>query len=62
MELGNQGGHGGTSYTIDEMEDGSGAMYRLSREKVLAIGVALMYGQREIASKKDEQALRYSGS
>ena len=29
VELGNQGGHGGTSYTIDEMEDGSGAMYRL---------------------------------
>lgn len=59
VELGNQGGHGGTSYTIGEMEDGSGAMYRLSREKVLAIGVALMYGQREIASKKDEQTLRY---
>ena len=34
-------------------------MYRLSREKVEAIGVALMYGQRDIASKNDEQSLRY---
>ena len=34
-------------------------MYRLSREKVEAIDVALMYGQRDIASKKDEQSLRY---
>ena len=59
VELGNSGGHYGTSYTIDSMEDGSGALYRLNRDQVEAIGVALLYGQREIASKKDEQTLRY---
>ena len=59
VELGNSGGHYGTSYTIDSMEDGSGALYRLNRDQVEAIGVALLYGQREIASKKDEQSLRY---
>ena len=58
VELGNTG-HSGTAYTLDSMTEGSGAMYRLSREKVEAIGVALMYGQRDIASKKDEQSLRY---
>ena len=58
VELGNTG-HDGTAYTLDGMTEGSGAMYRLSREKVEAIGVALMYGQRDIASKKDEQSLRY---
>ena len=58
VELGNTG-HSGTAYTLDGMAEGSGAMYRLSREKVEAIGVVLMYGQREIASKKDEQSLRY---
>ena len=58
VELGNTG-HDGTAYTLDSMTEGSGAMYRLSREKVEAIGVALMYGQRDIASKKDEQSLRY---
>lgn len=59
VELGNSGGHDGTAYTIDDMTDGSGALYRLSKDKVEAIGVALLYGQKEIASKKDEQALRY---
>ena len=59
VALGNSGGHNGTSYTIDSMEDGSGALYRLNRDQVEAIGVALLYGQREIASKKDEQSLRY---
>ena len=59
VALGNSGGHNGTSYTIDSMEDGSGALYRLNRDQVEAIGVALLYGQREIASKKDEQTLRY---
>ncbi len=58
VELGNTG-HSGTAYTLDSMTEGSGAMYRLSWEKVEAIGVALMYGQRDIASKKDEQSLRY---
>ena len=58
VELGNTG-HSGTAYTLDSMTEGSGAMYRLSREKVEAIDVALMYGQRDIASKKDEQSLRY---
>lgn len=58
VELGNTG-NSGTAYTIDDMIEGSGAMYRLSREKVEAICIALMYGQREIASKNDEQSLRY---
>lgn len=58
VELGNTG-HSGTSYTMDDMTEGSGPMTRLSREKVEAICVALMYGQRDIASKKDEQSIRY---
>lgn len=59
VELANSGGHNGTSYTIDEMVDGSGALYRINRDQVEAIGIALLYGQKEIASKKDEQSLRY---
>lgn len=59
VELANSGGHNGTSYTIDEMVDGSGALYRIDRDQVEAIGIALLYGQKEIASKKDEQSLRY---
>lgn len=58
VELGNTG-HSGTAYTLDGMTEGSGAMHWLSREQVEAIGVALMYGQRDIASKNDEQPLRY---
>lgn len=59
VELANSGGHNGTSYTIDEMVDGSGALYRIDRDQVEAIGIALLYGQKGIASKKDEQSLRY---
>lgn len=58
VELGG-GGHDGTAYTVNDMVDGSGALYRISRDQVEAIGIALLYGQKEIASKKDEQTLRY---
>lgn len=59
VELANSGGHDGTAYTVNDMVDGSGALYRINRDQVEAIGIALLYGQKEIASKKDEQALRY---
>lgn len=59
VELANSGGHDGTAYTINDMVDGSGALYRINRDQVKAIGIALLYGQKEIASKKDEQSLRY---
>ena len=59
VELANSGGHDGTAYTVNDMVDGSGALYRLNRDQVKAIGIALLYGQKEIASKKDEQSLRY---
>lgn len=58
VELANSGGHNATSYTLGNMVDGSGALYRISRDQVKAIGIALLYGQKEIASKKDEQTLR----
>ena len=59
VELANSGGHDGTAYTVNDMVDGSGALYRINRDQVEAIGIALLYGQKEIASKKDEQSLRY---
>lgn len=59
VELANSGGHDGTAYTVNDMVDGSGALYRLERDQVDAIGIALLYGQKEIASKKDEESLRY---
>lgn len=59
VELANSGGHNGTAYTVNDMVDGSGALYRINRDQVEAIGIALLYGQKEIASKKDEQTLRY---
>ena len=59
VELANSGGHDGTAYTVSDMVDGSGALYRLDRDQVEAIGIALLYGQKEIASKNDEQSLRY---
>lgn len=59
VELANSGGHDGTAYTVNDMVDGSGALYRINRDQVEAIGIALLYGQKEIASKKDEQTLRY---
>lgn len=58
VELANSGGHNATSYTLGDMVDGSGALYRINRDQVKAIGIALLYGQKEIASKKDEQTLR----
>lgn len=59
VELANSGGHDGTAYTVNDMVDGSGALYRINRDQVETIGIALLYGQKEIASKKDEQSLRY---
>ena len=53
VELANSGGHNGTAYTVNDMVDGSGALYRINRDQVEAIGIALLYGQKEIASKKD---------
>lgn len=44
---------------MNDMVDGSGALYRINRDQMEAIGIALLYGQKEIASKKDEQSLRY---
>lgn len=58
VELGNSGGHGGSSTTIGGMTDGSGALTNLSREQVSAMGVALLYGQKEIARKADEESVR----
>lgn len=56
--LGESGGHSGSSTTISGMTDGSGALERLSREQVEAMGVVLMYGQREIARRADAESVR----
>ena len=56
--LGESGGHSGSSTTIGGMTDGSGALERLSREQVEAMGVVLMYGQREIARRADAESVR----
>ena len=56
--LGESGGHSGSSTTIGGMTDGSGALERLSREQVEAMGVVLMYGQREIARRTDAESVR----
>lgn len=56
--LGESGGHSGSSTTIGDMTDGSGALERLSREQVEAMGVVLMYGQREIARRADAESVR----
>ena len=56
--LGESGGHSGSSTTIGGMTDGSGALERLSREQVEAMGVVLMYGQREIAHRADAESVR----
>ena len=56
--LGESGGHSGSSTTIGGMTDGSGALERLSRDQVEAMGVVLMYGQREIARRADAESVR----
>ncbi len=56
--LGNSGGHTGTPYYIAGMSDGDGALTNLSLDQVKAIGIALLYGQREIARKADEESYR----
>lgn len=56
--LGESGGHSGSSTTVGGMTDGTGALERLSREQVEAMGVVLMYGQREIARRADEESVR----
>ena len=56
--LGESGGHSGSSTTIGGMTDGTGALERLSREQVEAMGVVLMYGQREIARRADAESVR----
>lgn len=56
--LGESGGHSGSSTTIGGMTDGAGALERLSREQVEAMGVVLMYGQREIARRADAESVR----
>lgn len=56
--LGESGGHSGSSTTVGGMTDGTGALSRLSREQVEAMGVVLMYGQREIARRADAEAYR----
>ena len=58
VELGNSGGHSGSSSTVGGMTDGAGALERLSREQVEAMGVVLMYGQREIARRADAESVR----
>ena len=56
--LGESGGHNGSSTTVGGMTDGTGALERLSREQVEAMGVVLMYGQREIARRADAESIR----
>ena len=56
--LGESGGHSGLSTTVGGMTDGTGALERLSREQVEAMGVVLMYGQREIARRADAESVR----
>ena len=58
VELGESGGHSGSSTTVGGMTDGSGALELLSREQVEAMGIVLMYGQREIARRADEESVR----
>lgn len=56
--LGESGGHSGSSTTVGGMTDGTGALERLSREQVEAMGVVLMYGQREIARRANDESVR----
>ncbi len=58
VALGNSGGHTGTPYYLAGMSDGEGALYSLTRDQVKAIGIALLYGQQEIARKADEESYR----
>ena len=56
--LGESGGHTGSSTTVGGMTDGSGALEWLSREQVEAMGIVLLYGQREIARRADDESVR----
>ena len=56
--LGESGGHTGSSTTVGGMTDGTGALEWLSREQVEAMGIVLLYGQREIARRADAESLR----
>ena len=58
VELGESGGHSGSSTTVGGMTDGSGALEWLSREQVEAMGIVLLYGQREIARRADDESVR----
>ncbi len=58
IELGESGGHSGSSTTVGGMTDGTGALERLSRDQVEAMGIVLLYGQREIARKADDESVR----
>ena len=56
--LGESGGHTGSSTTVGGMTDGTGALEWLSREQVEAMGIVLLYGQREIARRADDESVR----
>lgn len=56
--LGESGGHTGSSTTVGGMTDGTGALEWLSREQVEAMGIVLLYGQREIARRADAESVR----
>ena len=58
VELGNSGGHSGSSTTVGGMTDGSGALSSLTRDQVSAMGVALLYGETSIASRNDAESVR----
>ncbi len=58
VELGESGGHSGSSTTVGGMTDGAGALEKLSREQVEAMGIVLLYGQREIARRADDESVR----
>ncbi len=56
--LGESGGHSGSSSTVGGMTDGTGALHYLTRAQVEAMGVVLLYGQKEIARRADEESYR----
>ncbi len=56
--LGESGGHSGSSSTVGGMTEGVGALHYLTRQQVEAMGVVLLYGQKEIARRADEESYR----
>ena len=48
----------GSSFTLDDVKSSSSILDRLTSAKLKAIAIALLYGQREIASKKDAESVR----